>query len=62
MMRITIREAARMLDLPEQSVRSWIQKGTCPFGEVVADKKSLNGRRTYYVNKKRLELYIQGKL
>ena len=62
MARITIKEAARRLDLPEQSVRSWIQKGTCPFGEIVADKKQTHGRNTYYVNSARLELYLQGKL
>ena len=62
MARITIKEAARRLDLPEQSVRSWIQKGTCPFGEIIADKKQAHGRNTYYVNSARLELYLQGKL
>lgn len=61
-MRLTVKEAAALLGLPEQSVRSWIQKGTCPFGEVICDCKSKHGRRTYYVNKQRLEAYLSGKL
>jgi len=61
-MRISVQEAAKRLGLPDQSVRSWIKKGTCPFGEIVADKKQAHGRNTYYVNSARLELYLQGKL
>ena len=63
MARLTIKEAAEKLDLPEQSIRSWAQseKG-CPFVEIVAEPKSRHGRRTYYVNSARLELYLQGKL
>ena len=61
-MRISVQEAAKRLELPDQSVRSWIKKGTCPFGEIVADKKQANGRNTYYINSARLELYLQGKL
>ena len=61
-MRISVQEAAKRLGLPDQSVRSWIKKGTCPVGEIVADKKQAHGRNTYYVNSARLELYLQGKL
>lgn len=62
MRRMTIKEAAKKLDLPEQSIRSWAQTGRCPFVEIVAEPKSKHGRRTYYVNSARLELYLQGKL
>lgn len=58
-MRLTIKEAAQRLDLPEQAVRVWVQRG-CSFGEVIFDKKSRNGRRTYYINSERLEKYLKG--
>ena len=60
-MRVKIADAARQLQIPEQSLRCWIQKG-CPFGEVMIDKRSKYGRRTYYINGERLNLYLQGKL
>ena len=60
-MRITIQEASEQLDLPPQALREWIKRG-CPFGVVVHDMKSRNGRRTYYVNSERLELYLRGKV
>lgn len=63
MARLTIKEAADKLGLPEQSLRSWAQseKG-CPFISIVCNKKSAYGRRTYYVCSERLEAYLQGKL
>lgn len=61
-MRIKIAEAAAKLQIPEQSLRCWIQSGKCKFGEVMIDKRSKYGRRTYYINGERLELYLQGKL
>lgn len=60
-MRIKTADAAKQLGIPEQSLRLWCQKG-CPFGEVMIEKKSRNGRNTYYINKERLNLYLQGKL
>ena len=60
-MRIKVKEAAQKLDIPEQSLRCWIQKG-CPFGEVMIEKKGRYGRRTYYINARRLEMYLNGKL
>ena len=60
-MRIKIADAAKQLGIPEQSLRLWLQKGA-PFGEVMIDKRSRYGRRTYYINGERLELYLQGKL
>ena len=61
-MRISIKDAAAKLGLPEQSLRCWIAQGSCPFGTIVCEKHSKYGRRTYYVNSQRLELYLQGKL
>ena len=61
-MRIKIKDAATRLGISEQSLRCWIVKGTCPFGEVLIDKKGRYGRRTYYINRDRLELYLTGKL
>ena len=61
-MRITIQEASEQLDLPPQAVRVWLQKENCPFGTVVHEKKQRNGRRTYYINSERLELYLRGKV
>lgn len=60
-MRVSIKEAAEKLGIPDQSLRLWVQKG-CPFGEVMIDKRSRYGRRTYYINRERLDLYLQGKI
>lgn len=60
-MRVTVKEAAEKLGLPEQSLRMWMQAKTCPFGEVVIDRTTRYGRRTYYINSERLEAYLQGK-
>ena len=58
-MRVTTKEAATQLGIPEQSLRLWVQKG-CPFGEVMIDKKGRYGRRTYYICKERLDRYLKG--
>lgn len=57
-MRLTIKEAAKRLDLPPQALREWIKRGTCGFGEVVHDMKSKHGRRTYYISSERLDAYL----
>lgn len=61
-MRVTIAEAARILQIPEQSLRIWLQSGNCPFGNVLIDKKGRYGRRTYYINRELLERYLRGEL
>lgn len=61
MARVKTKDAAERLGIPEQSLRLWCQKG-CPFGEVLIEKKGRTGRRTYYINSERFELYLQGKL
>ena len=58
-MRISIKDAAAKLGLPEQSLRCWLQKGA-PFGEVIIDKRSKYGRRTYYICGERLDAYLRG--
>lgn len=58
-MRLTIKEAAQKLDMPEQGLREWCKRG-CPFGEVLHEQKSRHGRRTYYINSERLERYLKG--
>ena len=60
-MRVTTKEAATLLGIPEQSLRLWLQKGA-PFGEVMIDKRNKYGRRTYYICKERLERYIKGEI
>ena len=62
MARITVKQAAAELGLPEQAIRSWISLGTCKFGEVIHEKKSKHGRKTYFVDDDRLRLYKEGKL
>lgn len=57
-MRLTIKEAARRLDIPPQALRVWIARGNCPFGEVLHEQKSRHGRKTYYVNEARLDAYL----
>ena len=61
-MRVKVADAAKQLGIPEQSLRCWVQSGTCKFGEVMIDKRNKYGRRTYYINGERLKLYLQGKL
>lgn len=60
-MRLTVKQAAERTGLPEQTIRVWCQAKTCPFGEVVIDRKNRYGHRTYYICSERLELYLQGK-
>ena len=61
-MRVTTKEAAKKLGIPEQSLRLWMIQGTCPFGSVMIDKRNKYGRRTYYICKERLERYIKGEI
>ena len=62
MARAKIKDTARLLGIPEQSLRLWLQTNNCPFGSVLIDKKGRYGRRTYYISEERLELYLTGKL
>lgn len=55
-MRVKIKEAAKLLDIPEQTLRVGLQRGLFPFGEAVKQSE----RYTYYINRKRLERWIGG--
>lgn len=59
-MRVKTKDAAQRLGIPEQSLRLWCQQGTCPFGNVLIEKKGRNGRRTYFICEERLENYLKG--
>ena len=54
--RSTIKEAAGRLQLPEQTLRLWIQNGTCSFGYIIRDGE----RKTYYINEAELKKFING--
>ena len=62
MARISTKEAANMLEMPQYALTMWIKSGSCPFGIVLHDKKSEHGHVTTYINKERLQAYIDGKL
>lgn len=56
-MRVTIQEAAKMLDIPEQCLRIGLQQDRFPFGHAI---KSSERRYTYYINRRRLLEYLGG--
>lgn len=58
MSRVTIKEAAKILDIPEQCLRIGLQQGRFPFGHAI---KSSERRYTYYIHKNRLDTYLGGK-
>lgn len=55
-MRVTIQEAAKLLAIPEQTLRVGLQLGRFPFGEAIKQ----SDRFTYYINRGRLEKYLRG--
>ncbi len=57
--RITIKEAAGRLQLPEQTLRLWIQNGTCPFGDIVIQRGGGRKKNTYYINTAKLNKYLE---
>jgi hypothetical protein len=56
-MRIKVKDAAKRLGMPEQTLRLWCQSKNCPFGTVIIEGK---GRKTYYINGERLNNYLNG--
>lgn len=58
MSRVTIQEAAKLLDISEQCLRVGLQQDKFPFGHAI---KSSEKRFVYYINRKRLEVYLGGK-
>lgn len=60
-MRITVKEASDILEIPVQTLRLWIQNGNCPFGYIIRQKNGRTGRNTYYINEQALRNFIEGK-
>lgn len=54
-MRVTIKEAASRLGIPEQHLRIALQQGKFPFGHAI---KTTENRHTYYIHRGRLYEYI----
>lgn len=54
---MTIKNAAKMLGMSEQTLRLWLQNGTCPFGTAIPGRGQ-NYR--YYINETRLNVWITG--
>ena len=52
-----VSEAAKKLDMNTQTLRLALQQRLFPFGVAV---KTSENRFTYYINPKRLELYLEG--
>lgn len=55
--RITVAEAAKVLDMCPDSVRYMVKKGTLPIGKAMEGR----GRTTYYIYREFLEDYMEGK-
>lgn len=53
-----VEEAAKIVDIPAQTLRLALQQGLLPFG--IAVKTSPN-RYTYKIFPKRLEMYLEGR-
>jgi excisionase family DNA binding protein len=51
---LTVKEAAKKLNMPEQAVRAGLEQGVFPFG--VAIKR---GRWTYYIYKEKFEQWLK---
>lgn len=54
-MRVTIKEAATRLGIPEQCLRVGLQQDKFPFGHAI---KTSENRYTYYIHRGRLYEYI----
>lgn len=55
-MRLSIHEAARILEISEQGLRLWIATGKCPFGMVINENTQ---RKTYWVGKEKLDEFLR---
>lgn len=51
---LTIKEAARILGKPEQTIRLGLQQGVLPFGAAILNEKQYS----YIIFKKKLEDYV----
>ncbi len=55
-MKISVKDAADLLDMPQQLLRLSLQEGCFPFGVAVKRK-----RWSYYINRARLVAWLEGK-
>ena len=53
-----VSEAAKKLGLNTQTLRLALQQGRFPFGEAIQTSEK---RYVYYINEKRLDLYLEGR-
>ena len=54
-----VEEAAKKLNLSTQTLRLALQQDKFPFGKAI---RTSENRYTYYINPKRLEMYLKGEL
>lgn len=57
MTRITVKEAADILNVSQQFVRHGLQDGTLPIGAAV----KMSSKWTYYISSEKLEQYLNFK-
>ena len=55
---VKIQEAAKILNMPENTLRKGIQQKVFPFGVAI----KVETQYSYYIFKKRLERYLRGEL
>lgn len=58
-MKISIKDAAALLGMAQQTLRIGLQRGLFPFGVAIPTSKN---RYTYNITKERLDKYIKGEL
>ena len=56
MEKLTLPQAAQRLNLSQQLLRVWIQKGNCPFGIIIREGQ----RKTYLINPVALKKFMEG--
>ncbi|HHV42749.1 MAG TPA: hypothetical protein GXX72_07920 [Clostridiaceae bacterium] len=54
---LTVKEAAEILNMPQQLLRLGLQQDKLPFGVAVKRR-----RWAYYINKQRLEKWMKGEI
>jgi len=57
MNRVKIKEAAELLGVSQQFIRSGMQTGRLPIGTAV----KMSTKWTYYINRDRLNAYLEGR-
>ena len=55
-MRVTIQEAAKLLNMTEQCLRVGLQQDKFEFGTAI----KMSNRYTYYINRTKLDKYLGG--